>query len=625
MMKDNAPDFMIFLFFLSVCFILYFNALGNGFILDDNFLIVENQFVKDFSVQKIFSTDVFYFHPDAAGDSSKYYRPLQLLSYSFEYLIWRLNPLGYRLDNIILQSLNGFLLFLLVLSIFKNRVLAFFSGLFFCIHPAQVCLVTFVAGRSNLLEMFFILLSMTAFTYFVLMRKRAYYAASLLFYVAALFTREGALLLPLYILLCAAAVKISRERIALLLTPYIVIAAVYVSMRTLFMPCDKFAVAGSVSLNTAGNFFVYVQNYFWQLILPLNVKIALLDGNSMLKTIFYVCSCLFFMYLLTRALMVKNKALIFGLCMYFIGLLPVMKLDEIMKYFGPVLTEHYVYNASIGFCIILSYALLVLFERRPAVYKILCISFIVYFSLLTVMSNYHYRDEKTFYTYVLSVDRRNVIARLNLGNAYYDRQEYDRAIAEAEQVLHQEPDAWDGYLLLGNALSGKHERAKAANAYRAALTLNPRSERIWNNLGLAYEESGELDKAGGAFEKALALAPESPVVLANMAGYLIRKGEYDKALEICQKFLVANRNDADRIIAVGISFAKAGYVKPAEIFFKEALRIAPLSFDAMKNLGALYGNTGDIDSAIRLFKQARKVRPDNAEIKALIDQALLRK
>ena len=152
MRKNKIRNCVLLLFFFSICLVLYFNVLHYPFILDDKYLITENKHVKDLSITKIFTSDVFHVSSEIGyNNTDKYYRPLQILSYAFEYPIWKLNPFGYRLDNIILQSINGFLLFLIIFLLFKDKILALLSGIFFCVHPSQVCLVTFVAGRSNLL------------------------------------------------------------------------------------------------------------------------------------------------------------------------------------------------------------------------------------------------------------------------------------------------------------------------------------------------------------------------------------------------------------------------------------------------------------------------------------------
>jgi tetratricopeptide (TPR) repeat protein len=623
MVDYKIPNSVIFVFFLALCLILFFSALNHSFIFDDNYLIVGNQYVQNFSVQKIFSTDVFSFRPKGILDNNNYYRPLQILSYSFEYLIWKLNPLGYRLDNIILQSFNAFLLFLLIYLIFKNKILALLSGIFFCTHPAQVCLVTFIAGRSNLLETFFVLSALVTVIYYFLRQKTVYYFCSLLFYIGALLTREGALMLPVYIFICVAFLKVDKKKIGIILIPYIGIALVYVSLRNLFMPCDGYNIFNSVSLKTIGNFVVLCQSYFWQLILPLNVKVKLLDGNLIVKIFFYLCSCFVFIYSLIYAVIKKSKLIIFGWAIYLTGLLPLIKLDKIMGYFGPALTEHYVYNASIGFCILLACFILVLYTHFPKLSKILFMIIFAYFSILTLIANYNYKDETSFYKYILSIDRRNTFAHLNLGNVYYADKNYSQATNEAEEVLKVEPDAWDAYLLLGNVFKSESQYQKAIAAYQRAFLLNPGSDLVLINLAFTYQKIGQDEEALKFFNKAMGINPESPFVLANIIDLSVKHKEYDRAFLASKKIIAIYSNDEKELIYMGNFWAKIGRFKEAEFFLQEALNLFPSSTQVLENLGSLYGSISEFDKAIFCFKRALEFKPHDKKLNKLLDAVII--
>ncbi len=521
MMNKKLPVFVFPFLFLVICFSLYFKSLGNGFVLDDRFLIVDNLYVQNFSIQKIFTTDVFHFHPQGTGIFSKYYRPFQILSYSFEYLTWKLNPLGYRIDNIILQSLNSFFIFFIIYLIFKNQILALLSGLIFCIHPAHVCLVTFIAGRSNLLEMFFILFSILSFLRYLTGLGRRYYYLSLLLCIGAFLTREGALLLPFYLFICALFMKIDKKKIPILLTPYLLIALLYFGLRNIFMPCDKFAVSSFFHPAEITAFLLNTQEYFWQLVLPLGLKVKLFHINPIVRYIFIICSFLIFVCLFIKALKKKNKIIIFGLTMYFIGLLPIVNLDETIKYFGPLLTEHYVYNASIGFSLLLAYFILRLYSVYRRIAKLALTVICIYFSVLTIAASLHYKDEITFYNYIVSIDKNNVIAHLNLGNAYYVKGMYAQAMEQAGLTLEKEPNSWDCYLLIGNIYMTKGDLVRAIEMYNKTLILNPRSYEAYNNLGLINWQQGKIEAAALNFKRAVDLSPGVAGPLYNLA-YMLK-------------------------------------------------------------------------------------------------------
>ena len=624
MRKNKIANCVLLLFFFSICLVLYFNVLHYPFILDDNYIITENKHVKDFSITKIFTSDVFHVSSEIGyNNTDKYYRPLQILSYAFEYPIWKLNPFGYRLDNIILQSINGFLLFLIIFLLFKDKILALLSGIFFCIHPSQVCLVTFVAGRSNLLEMFFMLSAMVAFVYCLTSRKNIYYYLSLLLFMGALVTREGAMLLPLYILICAAFLKQDKKKIILLLLPYLMIASLYLILRNMFMSSDKLNIINSAYLSSAISFVLYLQSFFWQLILPLKAKVSLIDNSFVFKTIFYLTSFFIFLYILVKAIVKKKPVILYGLAMYFIGLLPVIRLDESIKYLGPILSEHYVYNASIGFSILLAYFILALRYHHPKASKILFILACSYFSLLTISTNYYYKNELSFYEYASSVSKGDKIFLVGLGNAYFNNKQYDLAIKESKIMLQDDPDAWDAYFLLGNAFLGKKEFDKAVDEYQKALVLNPRSCLIYNNLGCAYEAQGKYVESLEAFNKALEIDQESSGALVNMSRLLIKNKIYDKkALVIYERMLKVSPGNVNELVAVSNYWAEAGFFKEAEMFLKEALRLSPRDYEVMKKLGVIYTNMGNFDASLIYFKKSLEINPQDKELKRMLDECI---
>ena len=182
------------LFMVVILTIIYSAALNNPFIWDDYFHVVENTFIKDWRyIPQIFTSDVFFFAPQR----SNFYRPLQSLSYMIDYTVWKLNPLGYHLTNVLIHLFNIILIYLLLSKLFQNRFVPFLSAFFFTIHPLQTSAVSYIAGRADLLLTFFCLCSLSL--YFESqhatsggMRGRLYYVVSIIAFIFALLSKEAA-------------------------------------------------------------------------------------------------------------------------------------------------------------------------------------------------------------------------------------------------------------------------------------------------------------------------------------------------------------------------------------------------------------------------------------------------
>jgi predicted membrane-bound mannosyltransferase len=93
--------------------------------------------------------------------------------------------------------LNGILLFLIFYFITTKLSYSFFIALFFSIHPSHVEAVSWVSGRTDLLASLFIFSAMLFFILFIKKERIIFYFISTLCFIAALLSKENAVLFPL--------------------------------------------------------------------------------------------------------------------------------------------------------------------------------------------------------------------------------------------------------------------------------------------------------------------------------------------------------------------------------------------------------------------------------------------
>ena len=179
----------------SVSFLAYLNTLHHQFVFDDFRVIVNNSFIKDWKYfPTLFNSEYF----KISGELS--YRPLVTLSYFIDYTLWHLNPFGFHLTNLLIHTLNTFLVFSFILTITKDPKFAGISSLFFSVYPILTETENSVGFREDLLCATFFLL--TLFFYVKLYTskyKNTCYAIALLSYFFSLFSKEMAISLPLII------------------------------------------------------------------------------------------------------------------------------------------------------------------------------------------------------------------------------------------------------------------------------------------------------------------------------------------------------------------------------------------------------------------------------------------
>jgi len=132
-------------------------------------------------------------------------RPLLMISYWLNYRFSQA-PFGFHAVNILIHLLNSFLITLIARKLLQTAasgwLLPAFAGAVFLLHPIQTEPVSYIAGRSECLSVFFFL---AAFAVFLYRRQPAVSwrvaVAVLLLFGAAAATKEHTLVLPALLLL----------------------------------------------------------------------------------------------------------------------------------------------------------------------------------------------------------------------------------------------------------------------------------------------------------------------------------------------------------------------------------------------------------------------------------------
>src|SRR3989338_1783883 len=102
---------------------VYANSLGGKFIWDDENLVKNNLFIREWSrAGLVFMRNI---SPNVTGLNYSFYRPLQMLSYAADHALWGVNSFGYHLTNVILHILVAISIYCLVNLLFGDRRASF--------------------------------------------------------------------------------------------------------------------------------------------------------------------------------------------------------------------------------------------------------------------------------------------------------------------------------------------------------------------------------------------------------------------------------------------------------------------------------------------------------------------
>ena len=107
---------------------------------------------------------------------------------------------------------------------------------------------------------------------------------------------------------------------------------------------------------------------------------------------------------------------------------------------------------------------------------------------------------------------------VNLGSAFYDKEDYKNALAVYRQALELEPHNAKIHCNLGFLYWGKGDTEEAMKAYELAIKYNPNYDIAYNNLGVIYlDDLGRVNSAIELFKKAVSSNPSYALAHFNLA------------------------------------------------------------------------------------------------------------
>jgi tetratricopeptide (TPR) repeat protein len=212
---------------LVVVLAVFGRTLGNGFVFDDHPLVERNPVVRTLDPLSHLGAS-FWSRWETGSD---YYRPLVTWSLALDRAVYGEAPWGYHLTNLLVHAGNVLLVFLLL----RDLGLPFAGGagaVLFAVHPVQVEPVAFVLGRTDLLAVLFLLLTLRLY-----LRPRL--GLSLLTLGMALLSKESAATFPVLALAAdllrrgraGPGLRAEALRFARRLAPYLALIAVCAAVR----------------------------------------------------------------------------------------------------------------------------------------------------------------------------------------------------------------------------------------------------------------------------------------------------------------------------------------------------------------------------------------------------------
>ena len=565
----------------AIALLINIRTINYDYTLDDPFFTKDNPNVsKGVAGIPEFFTHAAYYGVFKNHDAS--YRPLMLTSFAVEKELFGFDPKIGHLINLLLFALEISILFLLLRRLFKDLspYIPFFMALLFALHPIHTEVVASVKSRDEILGLLFSLLCMWQTLMYVDTEKTRPLILSAVYFFCALMSKEMPIALviimpmTLYFFRNIPTAKLIRATV-----PYVVVAIMYMIMRSLFIENDGQKVVILVNNNAlmaATNYadklatLLYIQLKYILLMIfphPLSYDYSYsqipIIGFSNPKALAAVAVIIgMFVY----AVMNFKRKDVFAYCILFYGMSMIITSNLLVE-IGATMAERFTYTASLGFCI--AFVLLIAkllktdtvhanYANSKGLFAIMLVISVLYAGK-TVARNEAWTNNLELYKtgmetapnswraqYLLGVEYTRMIgnekepkAKLELYNLA------EECFNKSLQVL---PNNSDVYLLKGyaNDFIGNHEDS-ARVCYMNVLRFDPNNKLALNNLGSVYLRTSKLDSAIKVLTKAVAIDSTYTEAISNLAASYGNSGHFPEAITLYQRVLRINPNQPSNV------------------------------------------------------------------------------
>ncbi len=582
----------------------YSFSLGNDFVYDDRYVILENEVVTNLdNLSKAFGVQ-FY-------TGLNYYRPLPLVSFALEYRFWGADPLGYHLTNLVLLiGVSLALYFLLARLLGRGRGWpACLIALCACLHPAVSSVGMALGARGDLLCILFLLGAYLGYAH----GSKGGYAAAISLFALALLSKETAVTFPIVLLLMdllrvtssatgkdgskedssgrgktaageSAAGPAERRLRLLRHAPFWALLVGYVALRSFALPelASEFTLDPATTLKS----YLYLVQTALTPSLPLAYEPFFKDWFSWPRLGLTLALIVIAAVIWTTTKLTVRRPIAFWVVWGAITFLPTANI------FGQetIYDERYTVLPIVG--IVAGIGLLIYYAGgRADAYRRLklgfCLALLAAFLAITMERGKAWSDDVTFFTQWQSASPANPRPSHHLGIVFWDKGNPDLAHNLFAKAVELDPEYVPSLNMLGLSLYTKGQIDEAIDYYSRAVRLDPNYGAAQFNLATAYYAKGEAAKALPHYQAASVLDPEWLEALYGTARCSHQLKRYEDAVIYYRRVLELDPTVADAYFGLSGVYEEMGLPSQAVGLMRQGLRFAPQDTVALRRLEEL--------------------------------------
>lgn len=168
---------------------------------------------------------------------------------------------------------------------------------------------------------------------------------------------------------------------------------------------------------------------------------------------------------------------------------------------------------------------------------------------------------------------KELLDRLENGNALFDKGQYDEAIQYFQKILDERPQFYQININIGNAYMKKEDYETALTYFQKVLDKDPENAEALISSGNCYVELKDFEKAIEVFKRIDKQDITDPVTLYNIGTIFYNNREAESAIAYYEQSVVVQKDFAESYYQLGLAYLSRGNNEKAMENFHRYLEI----------------------------------------------------
>ena len=568
------------------------------------------------------------------GAHAANWHPLTWLSHMADCDLFRLNPGGPHLVNILFHALNAALLFTLLFRLTEKLWPSAFIAALFAWHPLHVESVAWVAERKDVLSTFFALLTLLSYARFVQENRRRSLGFALVFFVLALLSKPMPVTLPLVMLLLdywpLKRVEAYKSRVAsatgsepstfnfqlstvLEKWPFFLLAAASCVVTILAQQKTVSSLVRVPPGFRLENMLTAYAGYLWKMVWPLHLAIfyplrAPLPWQLVAESAIILAGISVIVWRERKG----SPWLFVGWLWFLVTLVPVIGLVQVGS---QAMADRYTYFPLVGIFLAVAFSAQALAGRFIFLKTWMASAGVLILGACLVLTEKqlgYWHDSESLFTHALAVED-SAAAHLSLGIALQDQNRVSEAMTQYIMTLQLNPESDLACDDIAKLLDDQGKTEAAAFYCREAVQRKPGLRFAHVNFGIVLAKLGRFDEAMNEFSAAVRLDAAYAQPRFLMGQLLLQQGRDAEAVPHFRAALKLDPDDGQMLIFTASVLAADENPRvrdgaEARVLADKAVKLTsgqqPAALDA---LAMACAETGQFDEAVQIQQQAVKL------------------